>query len=78
MKTKLIITLAVLGFAALIGIRIATYQPEEEVNIKDALAISAYVFDDTATPDKLVGVDSPPMSLTQPETGVRRLTDFAD
>ena len=78
MKTKLIITLAVLGFAALIGIRIATYQPEDEVDIEDALAISAYVYDDTATPDKLVGVDSPPMSLTQLELGVRRYTAFVD
>lgn len=76
MKTKLIITLAILGFAALIGIRIVTYQPEEEVDIKDALAISAYVFDDTATPDKLVGADSPQMSFSRLELGEKRYTAF--
>ena len=76
MKTKLIIAFAVLGFAALIGIRIATYQPEEEVDIKDALAISAYVFDDTATPEKLADSEKPSMSFGQLELGEKRYTAF--
>ena len=76
MKTKLIITLAVLGFAALIVARIAIHEPEEEVNIKDALAIFAYVYDDTATPEKLADGDSPPMSFGQLELGEKRYTAF--
>lgn len=76
MKTKLIITLAVLGFAALIIVRIAIHEPEEEVNIKDALAISAYVYNDTATPEKLAGADSPQMSFSRLELGEKRYTAF--
>ena len=76
MKTKLIITLAVLGFAALIGIRIATYQPEEEVDIKDALAISAYVFDDSATPEKLADGEYIPASFDKLVLGEVRYTGF--
>ncbi len=76
MKTKLIITLAVLGFAALIGIRIATYQPEEEVDIKDALVISAYVYDDTATPEKLADGEYIPASFEKLVLGEVRYTGF--
>ena len=76
MKTKLIITLAVLGFAALIGIRIATYQPEEEVDIKDALVISAYVYNDTATPEKLADGEYIPASFDKLVLGEVRYTGF--
>lgn len=76
MKTKLIITLAVLGFAALIGIRIATYQPEDELNIEDTLAIFAYVYDDTATPEKLADGEYIPASFVKLELGEVRYTGF--
>lgn len=76
MKTKLIITLAVLGFAALIGIRIATYQPEDEVDIEDALAIFAYVFDDSATPEKLADGEYIPASFDKLVLGEVRYTGF--
>lgn len=76
MKTKLIITLAVLGFAALIGIRIATYQPEDEVDIEDALAIFAYVYDDIATPETLADGEYVPASLVKLELGETRYTGF--
>ena len=76
MKTKLIITLAVLGFAALIGIRIATYQPEDEVDIEDALAIFAYVYDDTATPEKLADGEYIPASFEKLELGETWYTGF--
>ena len=76
MKTKLIITLAVLGFAALIGIRIATYQPEDEVDIEDALAIFAYVYDDTATPENLADGEYIPASFEKLELGKTWYTGF--
>ena len=76
MKTKLIITLAVLGFAALIVARIAIHEPAEEFDIDEALIISAYVYNDTATPEKLAGGDSPPMSFGQLELGEKRYTAF--
>ena len=76
MKTKLIITLAVLGFATLIGIRIAIHEPEDEVNIEDALVISTYVFDETATPETLADGEYVPASLVKLELGETRYTGF--
>ena len=76
MKTKLIITLAVLGFAALIIVRIAIHEPEEEVDIEDALVISAYVFDDSATPEKLADGEYIPASFDKLVLGEVRYTGF--
>lgn len=76
MKTKLIITLAVLGFAALIIVRIAIHEPEDEVDIEDALVISAYVFDDSATPEKLADGEYIPASFDKLELGETWYTGF--
>lgn len=76
MKTKLIITLAVLGFATLIIVRIAIHEPEDEVDIEDALAIFAYVYNDTATPEKLADGEYIPASFDKLVLGEVRYTGF--
>ena len=76
MKTKLIITLAVLGFAALIVARIAIHEPAEEFDIDEALIISAYVYDDTATPEKLADGEYIPASFEKLELGETWYTGF--
>ncbi len=76
MKTKLIITLAVLGFAALIVVRIAIHEPAEEFDIDEALIISAYVYNDTATPEKLADGEYIPASFEKLELGKTWYTGF--
>lgn len=76
MKTKLIITLAVLGFAALIVARIAIHEPAKEFDIDEALIISAYVYDDTATPEKLADGEYIPASFEKLELGETWYTGF--
>ena len=76
MKTKLIITLAVLGFAALIVARIAIHEPAEEFDIDEALIISAYVYNDTATPEKLADGEYIPASFEKLELGKTWYTGF--
>ena len=76
MKTKLIIALAVLGFASLIIIRIIINEPAEEFDIDEALIISAYVYNDTATPEKLADGEYIPASFEKLELGKTWYTGF--
>ena len=65
-----------LGFAALIIVRIVIHEPEDEFDIKDALVISAYVYNDSATPETLANSEYIPASFEKLELGETWYTGF--